>query len=43
MVDHPVEEVVHPVAAQRHGAADRHALTDLEVRDRLAGARITGL
>src|SRR5262249_24050924 len=33
--DQPVEEVPHPGAAQRHARADRHALADLEARDRL--------
>src|SRR6185437_7666610 len=36
--DEPVEELVHPRAAQRHARADRHPLADLELRDRLAGA-----
>src|SRR5215471_16626250 len=31
----PVEELPHAVAAQRHVRADRHALTELELRDRL--------
>src|SRR5579862_4273001 len=35
--DQPVEELVHPGAAQRHARPDRHALADLELRDRLAG------
>src|SRR5215211_5259157 len=35
--DEPVEEVVHPVAAQRHARPDRHPLADLEARDRFAG------
>src|SRR3712207_2042125 len=30
-----VEELPHPVAAQRHLGADRHALAQLELRDRL--------
>src|SRR4051812_47882151 len=34
----PVEELVRALAAQRHGQADRHALADLELRDRLARA-----
>src|SRR5436190_19627730 len=33
----PVEELPHPVASQRDVGADRHALTQLELRDRLAG------
>src|SRR5688500_7510822 len=32
-----VEELPHPVAAQRDVRADRHALTQLELRDGLAG------
>src|SRR5271166_1872554 len=35
--DQPVEELPHPVAAQRHPRTDRHALTQLELGDRLAG------
>src|SRR5919199_165437 len=34
--DEPVEELVHAGAAQRDLRADRHALADLELRDRLA-------
>jgi hypothetical protein len=34
----PVEELPHPVAAQRHLGADRHPFADLEACDRLAGA-----
>src|SRR5919198_2467657 len=34
----PVEELVGALAPQRHGHADRHALADLELRDRLARA-----
>src|SRR5919202_1118783 len=34
-VHEPVEELVHPLAPQRDLAADRHALAQLEVRDRL--------
>src|SRR4051812_11372556 len=34
--DQAVEELVHARAAQRHGDADRVALTQLELRDRLA-------
>src|ERR1039457_6852578 len=33
----PVAEFPHPVAAQRHVRADRHALAQLELRDRLPG------
>src|SRR5215218_5693734 len=33
----PVEELPHPVAAQRGVRTDRHALAQLELRDRLAG------
>src|SRR6266511_5461832 len=36
--DEPVEELVHPGAAERHLRADRHAFADLELRDRLPGA-----
>src|SRR3954454_5880229 len=32
----PVEELPHPVTAQRHVRADRHALAQLELRNRLA-------
>src|SRR5690606_29022227 len=39
-VDQPIEELVHPLAAQRDLAADRHALADLEARDR--PPRVTG-
>jgi hypothetical protein len=35
--DQAVEEVVHPVAAQGHLGAQRHALADAEARDRLLG------
>src|SRR5690606_37215083 len=35
----PVEELVHPLAAQRHHHADRHALAEPELRDRLLRAR----
>src|SRR5690606_18334222 len=35
--EQPVQELPHPVAAQGHVRADRHALTKLELRDRLAG------
>src|SRR5205823_5555110 len=38
----PVEELVHAGAAQRDTRADRHALADLETRDRLAGATHLG-
>src|SRR6266508_709223 len=34
--DQPVEELVHPRAAQRDAHADRHSLADLELRDRPA-------
>src|SRR5262249_26073903 len=34
--DQPVQELPHPVAAQRDAAADRHPLADLELGDRLA-------
>ena len=40
--DQPVEELPHPVAAQRDARADRHALADLELGDRLAGAAHLG-
>src|SRR6266498_3751389 len=36
--DQPVEELPHARAAERHARADRHALAQLEARDRLAGA-----
>src|SRR5215212_5049723 len=35
--DQPVEELPHPVAAQRDARADRHALPQLELCDRLTG------
>src|SRR6476660_4934936 len=35
--EQPVEELPHPVAAQRHVGADRHALAQLELGDGLAG------
>src|SRR5699024_7057927 len=38
-----VEELPHTVATQRHACADRHALTQLELRDGLAGASDLGL
>src|SRR5437667_4333987 len=38
-VDEPVEELVHPRAAQRHLRADGHPLAELEVRDRLLRTR----
>src|SRR5438445_32333 len=42
--DEPVEELVHAGAAQRHARADRHALAELEGRDRLLGpARLRAL
>src|SRR3954454_223703 len=34
--EQPVEELPHPVPAQRHVRPDRHALAQLELRDRLA-------
>src|SRR2546428_5628882 len=37
-VDQPVEELVHPGSAERDGASDRNALTELEVRDALLGS-----
>src|SRR2546430_10543385 len=42
-VHQPVEELVHAIAAQGHHGPDRHALAQLEVRDRLLGARDHGL
>src|SRR5262249_42869326 len=36
--DQPVEELPHAIAAQRDLHADRHALADLELRDRLPRA-----
>src|SRR5499426_3579240 len=36
-VDQPVQELVHAGAPQRHLRADRYALAELEVRDRLLG------
>src|SRR5262249_39010270 len=36
--DQPVEELVHPCAAECHARADGHPLAHLELRDRLAGA-----
>src|SRR6266511_2094472 len=36
--DEPIEELPHPVAAQRYARADRHPLADLEAGDRLPGA-----
>src|SRR5438477_3864532 len=42
-VDEPVEELGHPRPPQRHLRADRHALAQLEVRDRLLRARDDGL
>src|SRR3989441_11425717 len=35
--DEPVEELVHPRPAQRDRASNRHALAQVEVRDRLLG------
>src|SRR5436309_2720278 len=42
-VAQPVEKFVHAVAAERDGAADGHALADLEVRNGLFGPRYDGL
>src|SRR5439155_278561 len=42
-VHQPVAEFVHALAAQGHHRPDRHALAQLEVRDRLLGARDHGL
>src|SRR6201999_2938966 len=39
----PVEELPHPVAAQRDARTDRLALTQLELRDGLAGLADLGL
>src|SRR5438132_8156502 len=36
--DEPVEELIHARPAQSDTRADGHALSDLELRDRLAGA-----
>src|SRR5688572_28009060 len=36
--DQAVEELPHALTAQRHHRPDRHALADLELRDRLLGA-----
>src|SRR5688572_17014599 len=41
--DQAVEEFVHPLAAQGHHGAHRHALAQLELRDRLGGAAHDGL
>src|SRR5947208_3365029 len=38
-VDEPIEKLVHPRTTERHLRADRHALAQLEVRDRLLRAR----
>jgi hypothetical protein len=38
--EQPVEELPHPVTAQRHVRADGHALAQLELRDRHL-ARVT--
>src|SRR5205823_3765155 len=38
-VDEPIEKLVHPRTTERHLRADRHALAQLEVRDRLLCAR----
>src|SRR5262249_38861182 len=40
--DEPVEELVHPCAAQRDARTDGHSLAHLELRDRLAGAADLG-
>src|ERR1700733_8170802 len=37
--EQPVEELPHPVAAQRHVGTDRHALAQLELGDGLLGPR----
>src|SRR5207244_135108 len=37
--DEPIEKLVHPRTTERHLRADRHALAQLEVRDRLLRAR----
>src|SRR3989454_170517 len=42
-VDEAVEELVHPGPPERHLGADRHALAQLEVRDRLLGLGDDGL
>src|SRR5206468_4302236 len=42
-VHQPVEDLVHAIAAQGDHRPDRHALAQLEVRDRLLGARDHGL
>src|SRR6516225_2712104 len=41
--DQPVEELPRPIAAERDLDADRHPLSELEVRDRPLGARHHGL
>src|SRR6058998_2764060 len=40
--DEAIQELVHPGAAQRHRAADRLPLPQVEIRDRLLGARYHG-
>src|SRR2546427_890561 len=40
--DEAIQELVHPGAAQRHRAADRLPLPQVEVRDRLLGTRHNG-
>src|SRR2546427_632863 len=40
--DEAIQELVHPGAAQRHRAADRLPLPQVEVRDRLLGTRHHG-
>src|SRR5690606_28343566 len=42
-VDQPVQELVHPLPPQRHLAADRKALADLEARHGDARLRRHGL
>src|SRR5882672_7794498 len=42
-VHEPVVELVHPRAAQRHDAADRLTLAELEIRDRFLRAPDRGL
>ena len=36
--DQPIEKLVHPIATQRHLAADRHAFAELEIGDRVRGS-----
>jgi hypothetical protein len=42
IVDQTVDELEHPVASQRHGAGDGHALAHLEGGDRLLRPAIAG-